>query len=54
MGAYCLQGLIRVELPSGTTVGLWHLVGFKLQLAHCPLQLSPVEDALVERKGREI
>jgi len=54
MGAYCLQGLIRVELPSGTTVGLWHLVGFKLQLAHCPLQLSPVEDALVERRARDL
>jgi hypothetical protein len=35
----------RVELPSGTKVGLWHLVGFKLQLVHYPMRPIPVEDA---------
>ncbi len=29
-GSFCF--LDRFELPSGTTIGLWHLVGFKLRL----------------------
>jgi len=43
----------RFELPSGTTVGLWHLVGFKLQLAPYPMRPIPVEDDPVERKARD-
>ena len=41
----------RFELPSGTKVGLWHLVGFKLQLA-LSMPLVPVEDLTVERPAR--
>ena len=41
----------RVELPSGTKVGLWHLVGFKLQLAPS-MPLAPVEDLMVGRPAR--
>jgi hypothetical protein len=44
----------RVELPSGTKVGLWHLVGFKLQLVQYPMRPIPVEDDLVERKARDL
>ncbi len=44
----------RVELPSGTTVGLWHLVGFRLQLVHGPMRAIPVEDAVVERTARDL
>lgn len=36
----------RFELPSGTRVGLRHLVGFKLQLAPS-VALSPPRDAVV-------
>jgi len=38
----------RFELPGGTKVGLWHLVGFKLQLAPS-LAPPPVEDVVVRR-----
>jgi hypothetical protein len=44
----------RVELPSGTKVGLWHLMGFKLQLVRYPMRPVPVEDDLVERKARDL
>jgi len=42
----------RFELPSGTKVGLWHLVGFKLQLA--PSMLAPIEDLMVGRPARRV
>ena len=44
----------RFELPSGTTVGLWHLVGFKLQLVPYPIRPIPDEDDLVERGARDL
>jgi len=39
----------RFELPSGTTVSLWHFVGFKLQLAP-RLAPPPIEDVVVQRR----
>ena len=39
----------RVELPSGTRVGFWELVGFRLQLAPHPPVPPPVEEVLVQR-----
>jgi hypothetical protein len=39
----------RFELPGGTKVSLWHLVGFKLQLASSVV-LPPLEDAAVRRR----
>jgi hypothetical protein len=44
----------RFELPSGPKVGLWHLVGFKLQLVQYPMRPIPVEDAVVDRKARDL
>ncbi len=44
----------RFELSSGTKVGLWHLVGFKLQLVPYPMGPIPVEDDLVEREARDL
>jgi hypothetical protein len=41
----------RFALPGGTTVGLWHLVGFKLHLVQDPMRPIPVEDDLVERQA---
>jgi len=41
----------RFELPSGTKLGLWHLVGFKLQLAPS-MPLAPAEDLTVGRPAR--
>ena len=49
----CLFG-DRFALPSGTTVGLWHLVGFKLQLVQYPMRPIPAEDDLVEREARDL
>jgi hypothetical protein len=49
----CLFG-DRFELPSGTKVGLWHLVGFKLQLVQDPMRPIPVEDDLMERQARDL
>ena len=44
----------RFELPSGTTVGLRHLVGFKLQLAPSTTSAPPVEEVVVwGRRRRE-
>jgi len=37
----------RFELPSGPTVGLGHLVGFKLQLAPSTTPPPPVEEVIV-------
>lgn len=42
-GSFCF--LDRFELPSGTTVRLWHLVGFKLRLVSDPITAVPSEDA---------
>jgi hypothetical protein len=44
----------RFALPGGTTVGLWHLVRFKLQLVQYPMRPIPVEDDLVERQPRDL
>ena len=41
--------LDRWMLPSGSTVGLWHLVGFKLRLLPDTLAPVPSEDALLDR-----
>ncbi len=46
-GSSCF--LDRFELPMGTTVGLWHLVGFKLRLAPDRPAPVPSEDALLDR-----
>ena len=46
-GSFCF--LDRFELPSGTTVGLWHLVGFKLRLAPDTIAPVPSEDAILDR-----
>lgn len=41
--------LDRLELPSGTKVGLWYFVGFKLRLSpNVPLP-PPTEDIVVEQ-----
>ncbi len=40
--------LDRFELPSGATVGLWHLVGFKLRLAPDTVTPVPDEDAILD------
>lgn len=42
----------RFELPSGATVGLEQLIGFKLQLAPPMAIPLPVEEAVVERVTR--
>ncbi len=39
----------RFELPSGVTVGLHELVGFKLQFAPSPAPVPPAEELIVER-----
>ncbi len=39
----------RFELPSGVTVGLHELVGFKLQLAPSPAPVPPAEERILER-----
>jgi hypothetical protein len=44
----------RFELPGGPRVGLWHLVGFKLQLVPDVMPLVPVEEDLVGRKARDL
>ena len=46
-GAFCF--LDRFELPNGTTVGLWHLVGFKLRLVSDTIAPVPREDAILYR-----
>lgn len=43
----------RFELPGGTTVGLWHLVGFKLQLVPYTMHPIPTEGGLVERETQD-
>jgi len=57
--AFCF--LDRFELPNGTTVGLWHLVGFKLRLVSDTTARVPREDAILyrvragwERKTRSV
>jgi hypothetical protein len=45
--AFCL--LDRFDLPNGTTVGLWHLVGFKLRLVSDTIEPVPREDAILDR-----
>jgi len=42
----------RFELPSGARVGLWHLVGFKLQLAPRTTPPPPVEEVIAGRRSR--
>jgi hypothetical protein len=42
-GSFCF--LQRFELPSETTVGLWHLVGFKVRLVSGAMTSVPSEDA---------
>jgi hypothetical protein len=42
-GSFCF--LDRFELPSGTTVGLWHLVGFKFRLLPDAITPVPSENA---------
>jgi hypothetical protein len=44
----------RFEFPGGPRVGLWHLVGFKLQLVPDVMPLVPVEEDLVGRKARDL
>jgi hypothetical protein len=45
--------LDRFELPSGTGVGLWHLVGFKLRLVPDAIGPVPSEDEILNRvRGR--
>jgi hypothetical protein len=44
----------RFALPSGAKVGLWHLVGFKLQLVQYPMRPIPVEDDLIARQARDL
>ncbi len=46
-GSFCF--LDRFELPSGTTIGLWHLVGFKLRLVSDTIASVPSEDAMLDR-----
>src|SRR5712692_19610 len=46
-GSLCF--LDRFELPSGTRVGLWHLVGFKLRLVSDTTGPVPSEDAILSR-----
>lgn len=41
----------RFELPGGARVGLWHLVGFRLQLVQDPVRTIPVEEDLIVSKG---
>ncbi len=41
----------RFELPGGARVGLWHLVGFRLQLVQDPVRTIPVEEDLIESKA---
>jgi hypothetical protein len=43
----------RLELPSGTKVRFWQLVGFRFQLASPPGSPPPVEEAIVRRAGRD-
>jgi len=42
----------RFELSSGATVGLWHLVGFKLQLALSTTPPPPAEEVIALRWTR--
>jgi hypothetical protein len=46
-GTFCC--LDRFDLSSGTTVGLWHLIGFKLRLAPDTITPVPDEDAMLDR-----
>ena len=46
-GSFCF--LDRLALPSGTTIGLWHLVGFKLRLVSDTIAPVPSEDAILDR-----
>lgn len=46
-GSYCF--LDRFELPSGTAVWIWHLVGFKLRLAPDRPAPVPSEDDILDR-----
>jgi hypothetical protein len=45
-GTVCF--LDRFELPSNTTVGLWHLVGFKLRLLPDTVTPVPSEDVILD------
>ncbi len=45
-GRFCF--LDRFALPSGTTVGLWHLIGFKLRLLPDVIAPVPSEDAILD------
>ncbi len=50
-GSFCFRE--RFELPSGTSVGLWHLVGFKLRLTPDAIGSVPSEDEILDRaRGR--
>ncbi len=51
-GSFCF--LDRFELPSGTTVGLWHLVGFKLRLLSDTIAPVPSEDAILGLGARHV
>jgi hypothetical protein len=41
--------LHRFQLPGRTTVGLWHLVDFRLRLASDTVRWIPSEDAILDR-----
>ncbi len=43
----------RFELPGGPRVGLRHLVGFRLRLAHTPMPPMPVEENVVAQTVQE-
>ena len=45
--------LDRLELPSGTKVGLWHFVGFRLRLLPNRRPPTPVEDIIVKQARGE-
>jgi hypothetical protein len=45
--------LDRLELPSGTKVGLWHFVGFKLRLSPNMTLQPPTEDIVVQQAHGE-
>lgn len=45
-GRFCFVD--RFELPGGTTVGIWHLVGFKLRLLSDTIMPAPSEDVRLD------
>lgn len=50
-GSFCF--LDRFELPSGTAVGLWRLVGFKLRLLPEAIVPAPSENAILNRNRHD-